>query len=106
MLPSEKIKFGSNSIVSNRQADWGREAVKESVITPVSALSLVCNCCKCKRILTESFVSPSGGFEFLDMCLHQTRSEQSIGLHPNHEESHSSHGHWGKINENNDNDRK
>ena len=36
LLPPEKIKFGSQSVIANPQADWGREAVKESVITPVS----------------------------------------------------------------------
>ena len=36
-LDREKILFGRNkSIVANDEADWGREAVKEHVITPVS----------------------------------------------------------------------
>lgn len=35
LLPPEKIKFGSTAITSNAQADFGREAVKEAVITPV-----------------------------------------------------------------------
>ena len=36
VLDREKILFGRNkSIVANEEADWGREAVKEQVITPV-----------------------------------------------------------------------
>ena len=35
-MQSEKILFGSTSITSNAQADFGREAVKEQVITPVN----------------------------------------------------------------------
>ncbi len=36
ILDHEKILFGRNrSIVANDEADWGREAVKENVITPV-----------------------------------------------------------------------
>lgn len=34
-LQPEKILFGNNTINSNAQADFGRDAVKERVITPV-----------------------------------------------------------------------
>ena len=35
-LPNEKIVFGSKTIVANDQADWGREATRERVISAVS----------------------------------------------------------------------
>ncbi len=36
VLDKEKILFGRNkSILSNDEADWGRDAVREQVITPV-----------------------------------------------------------------------
>lgn len=34
-LPLEKIILGSTSFQSSPQADWGQQAVKEQVITPV-----------------------------------------------------------------------
>jgi len=34
-LPNEKIVFGSKTIVANDQADWGREATRERVISAV-----------------------------------------------------------------------
>lgn len=34
-LPLEKITLGSTSFQSSPQADWGQQAVKEQVITPV-----------------------------------------------------------------------
>ena len=34
-LPLEKINLGSTSFQSSPQADWGRQAVSEKVITPV-----------------------------------------------------------------------
>ena len=34
-LPSEKILLGSSSFTASREADWGREATRESVISAV-----------------------------------------------------------------------
>ena len=39
-FPSEKIVLGSKTIVSNEQADWGREATREKVISAVSKMFL------------------------------------------------------------------
>ena len=42
ILDREKILFGRNkSILANEEADWGREAVKEHVITPVRSVILL-----------------------------------------------------------------
>ncbi len=42
ILDREKILFGRNkSILANEEADWGREAVKEHVITPVCSVILL-----------------------------------------------------------------
>ncbi len=42
VLDREKILFGRNkSIVANEEADWGREAVKEHVITPVRPIIII-----------------------------------------------------------------
>ncbi len=39
VLDKEKILFGRNkSILTNDEADWGRDAVREHVITPVRKL--------------------------------------------------------------------
>jgi len=35
-MPPEKIVFGSKTITASREADWGREATRENVITPVN----------------------------------------------------------------------
>jgi len=40
-LPPEKILFRKNTILANEEADWGRDAVKENVISAVS------NCVHC-----------------------------------------------------------
>ena len=37
-LPLEKIFFRNKTIIANEEADWGRDAVKEHVISPVSAV--------------------------------------------------------------------
>lgn len=36
LLPNEKIVFGSKTVVANDQADWGREATRERVISAVA----------------------------------------------------------------------
>ena len=37
---SEKIMFRKNTIIVNEEADWGRDAVKENVLSAVSWMSL------------------------------------------------------------------
>lgn len=69
LLPFEKIILGSTSFISSPQADWGQQAVKEQVITPVPLrnwLVLYVNRDKSKAVEFVSMmnkVTPAMGIE-------------------------------------------
>ena len=70
--------------------------MKESVITPVSMTSTSIHCDLRDTVYTNRLLSVLGGVELVDMRVHEARPEQSLGVHSDHEESYSGHGHWGK----------
>ena len=49
ILPAEKIILGNKTVTVNEQADWGREATREQVISAVS--NMFCSYYSCLCIL-------------------------------------------------------
>ena len=66
------------------------------MITPVSMASTRLYSDLQDTVYTNRLLSVPGGVELVDMCVHEARSKQSLGVHSDHEESYSGHGHWGK----------
>ena len=95
-LQAEKILFGKTSVTANAQADFGRDAVKEQVITPVHLSNWVVVFVRRDKGKALDFmnmlkkVTPSMGISVADPVtveLHDDRTESYLrsireSLHP------------------------
>lgn len=92
-LNIEKILFRKNTVLAGEDADWGRDAVRENVISAVSPLQCHVLCVPVSHSHVHVIPFPvSGSTQELGCGGDETRPEQSHGLHQHDEEGCPAYG--------------